>query len=102
MAYKKLLQTGGQMKIFAAIMMALPISTVSAAASLKVYTNLAGQYSCEAATTAAKEDLSGQCIAANMKLENMDYNYCYQDGDDGGYVYYYSISATGECNNNGF
>lgn len=54
-------------------------------------------FDCGAAYEEAEQAMKINCQEVSKRLENFTVDQCQPDGDDGSYVNYYVITATGEC-----
>lgn len=79
--------------ILIALMTWLP--SISNGTTVKVYLRL--PFDCGAAYEEAEQALKINCQEVTKKLESFTLDQCQLDGEDGSYVNYYAVTATGEC-----
>lgn len=72
-------------------------SLLIALTTVPVSTFQTAPFTCAYAHAAAEENLQRQCADMNMTLQSIQFGSCVPAGDDGGYVNYVGVDATGEC-----
>ncbi len=77
------------------IVMIASLPSVSNAISVTAYVRL--PFDCGSVYEEAEQNLKMKCQEISKKLESFTVDQCQPDGDDGGYVNYFAVTATGEC-----
>jgi hypothetical protein len=67
------------------------------AKAVPVRTSQVAPFNCGHAEERVQEDLIEQCKAIDLVLKDFTYSSCFKSGDDGGYVEYFTLEASGTC-----
>lgn len=71
------------------------LPSISKGTTVKAYLRL--PFDCGAAYEEAEQALKINCQEVVKKLNSFTLDQCQPDGDDGSYVNYYAVTATGVC-----
>jgi hypothetical protein len=98
MGYQPIPSQGALMKtIFSIVAVVTFIPGFAIAKPVAVKTSKVAPFSCAHAQEPAFKDLADQCAAIDMVLKDHSINSCVKTGDDGGYMEYYTLEASGFC-----